>query len=111
MSQFDNKVVNGKTNLKGGLSNLFNLCLIVYLNKIDKGISLEPTLKEVECQGTLVPYNGGCSSMVERAVVASKFARQPVSIICERAYEIRKTRVRSSPSALFELNKKEETGE
>ena len=48
--------------------NLFNSCSI----QLNIGIRLDPILKEVECQGTLVPYNGGCSLMVERVVVVRK---------------------------------------
>ncbi len=54
------------------------------LTKLNMGISLEPISKEVDCQGTLVPYNGDCSLMVERVVV------------------VRKKRVRSSPFTLLE---------
>ena len=63
----------------------------------------------------MVPYNGGCSLMVERVVVASDFAKLPIApdlergqeeftdfALCENTYKIRKTRVRFSPSALRE---------
>ena len=63
------------------LEKPYKLSLIV--SEVNNCIRPDPTLKEVECQGTLVPYNGGCSSMVERTVV------------------VRKTSVQFTPSALW----------
>ncbi len=61
----------------------------------------------------LIKY-GGCSLMVERVVVASDFAKLPITldfergqeeftdfVLCEITGKIRKTRVRFSPSALY----------
>ena len=70
--------------------SISNKFFIPSSTKLNYGIRLGPTLKEVERQGTLVPYDGGCSSVVERATVA------------------RVTRVRFSPSALFRKQKKME---
>ena len=70
------------------------------------------------CANIFIPFliklnNGGCSLMVERVVVASDFAKLPITLdfergqeeftdlaLCEIASKIRKTRVRFSPSAL-----------
>ena len=62
--------------------SISNKFFIPSSTKLNYGIRLGPTLKEVERQGTLVPYDGGCSIMAVRAVV------------------VRKKRVRFSPFAL-----------
>ena len=36
----------------------------LFFSRINNGISLEPVSKEVERQGTLVPYDGGCRTSV-----------------------------------------------
>ena len=86
------------------LYSFYQNFFIPYSTKLNNWISLEPNLKEVECQGTLVPYNGGCSIMVVRSVVGSDVREgQSLSINSEQAREFRETRVRFSPSALFNI--------
>ena len=83
--------------------DISNKLFIASLIKLNKGISLEPILKEVECQWKSADflYNGGCSIMAVRAVVVNELTRGSLFPINNgRVREFRKTGVRFSSSAL-----------